>query len=521
MEQANANEILSFPEAPARIFEVDLQKRIEEARELHNQDRYLEATAAYEKLVQLCPQSSQIWFEYGSAAGNARLFDLFDRAWKKAMELDPHAHVMRLHMGHQYALMRMPDKAKAAFEAAAQIAPAAIDPQIALAMFYERNHQFSEAREIVEHALTKHPRDDQALYFSALLDRREKKLVEAESGLRDLLASGPRHEFVQYGVRYELAEVLNATERYDEAMEMLRQAKEILQSLANVSAMYSEYDEFAKRFKSFTRGFPRNILKTWAREFPERSRESIPPLAFLGGHPRSGTTLLEQILGAHPDIAAIDESLSFDFVVARMHEQSGQLPPSRLNIMRKKYFEAILMEAGSYRKGQLVLDKNPSPTVRLRIWLRVFPELRVIIALRDPRDVIISCYFQNIALNAVNANFLTLERAAKHYSNLMDVWLTVREWEGLRAIETRYEDVVADTAKEGRRVTEFLGLNWHEDQERFYDKSSKKRINSPTYHEASQPIYKRAVARWPLYEKHLKPILPILEPYCKKLGYDT
>ena len=86
----------------------------------------------------------------------------------------------------------------------------------------------------------------------------------------------------------------------------------------------------------------------------------------------------------------------------------------------------------SGRKGQLLLDKNPSPTGRLRVWLRVFPELRVIIALRDPRDVILSCFFQNIPINAINSNFLSLNRAVVHYTNLMDIWLTVKRWRAWR-----------------------------------------------------------------------------------------
>jgi hypothetical protein len=101
----------------------------------------------------------------------------------------------------------------------------------------------------------------------------------------------------------------------------------------------------------------------------------------------------------------------------------------------------------------------------------------------------------------------------------MDVWLAVRQWEGLAWMETRYEDIVADLEKEGRRVTEFLGLGWDEAQGRFHEKSSKKRMYSPTYHDASQPVYARSVARWHAYEKHLGPILPVLEPYCRALGY--
>jgi hypothetical protein len=245
----------------------------------------------------------------------------------------------------------------------------------------------------------------------------------------------------------------------------------------------------------------------------------VPTLAFLGGHPRSGTTLLEQILGAHPGITALDECPAFTTVTAAMFSTSAQLTVARLNVMRRIYLEAIQREARTSLPEKLVLDKNPTPTLKLRMWLRMFPELRVVIALRDPRDVVISCYFQNIPLNPFNANFLTLERTAVHYANLMDIWLAVRKWEGLPWIESRYEDVVSDLENEGRRVTEFLGLPWHEDQAAFHVKSAAKTIHSPTYHEASRPLYKHSVARWHAYAKHLDPVHRALDPYCKAFGY--
>src|SRR5262249_50319424 len=102
----------------------------------------------------------------------------------------------------------------------------------------------------------------------------------------------------------------------------------------------------------------------------------------------------------------------------------------RLNTLRQTYLRALLDDLPPEAADKFLIDKNPSPTARLPVWLRVFPELKVFIALRDPRDVVLSCYFQNIPLNAVNVNFLTLERTAKHYGDLMDIWLTVREWEG-------------------------------------------------------------------------------------------
>jgi hypothetical protein len=153
----------------------------------------------------------------------------------------------------------------------------------------------------------------------------------------------------------------------------------------------------------------------------------------------------------------------------------------------------------------------------LPIALRVLPELRVVVALRDPRDVILSCYFQNILLNVTNANFLSFQRLAKHYADLMDVWLAVREWEGLAWLETRYEDLVADLEKEGRRVTAFLNLHWHPQQTFFYERTG--RLYSPTYQEVTRPVHARSVGRWRAYEKYLAPILPTIDPYVCALGY--
>ena len=108
-------------------------------------------------------------------------------------------------------------------------------------------------------------------------------------------------------------------------------------------------------------------------------------------------------------------------------------------------------------------------TASLHIWLRLFPRSKVIIALRDPRDIIVSCYFQNLTLTAANVNFLSLERTARFYADCMDVWLRLRELGGFEWIETRYEDVVANLETEGRRVTSFLGLPWHEAQATYYE----------------------------------------------------
>ena len=495
-------------------------RKLNEARLLLKNFNFSQAMAAYEKLVQRFPRESLVWLEYGISAGGAGQLDLTDKLWNKAAELDPGNSELMLRLGHQYQNLRLQEKARHWFEKSAATDVKAINPRMALAILHEQNHRFTESRAAVASCLAIDPQDDQARYFDALLDRRENKIDDAERRLRALIASQPRHQYVQYACRYELAEVLNQTGRFDEAMQTLQEAKMLVRRIANVGAMLHEYDADAGQYRRSTLELPKDILRKWGKEFPDRAREPAPRLAFLGGHPRSGTTLLEQVLGAHPEVAALDEPRVFTMIVCQMFNSSPHVSGPRLNLIRRRYLEGIEREWGGSVDGKLVLDKNPSPTAKLRIWLRVFPELRVVIALRDPRDVVVSCYFQNVPLNPFVANFLSLERTVRHYANLMDVWLAVRQWEGLNALETRYEDVVDNLEKEGRRVTEFLGLGWDAAQALFHEKSSKKRMYSPTYHDASQPIYARKVARWKSYEKHLAPILPLLEPYCRALGYD-
>ena len=497
----------------------EFQSLLDQAREPLLAGDYERAMVLYEKLTRRFPSAAAVWYEYGNAASKTRRDDLADRAWRKAAELDPRNAELIGMIGHQYQAARQTERALECFTQAAAADQRAINPRISLAVLLEKTHRLAEAREAVAECLAIDGKDDQARYFSALLDRREGRLGDAERQLRDLIASEPKHPYVQYACRYELAQVLDRTDRFDEAMRFLGEAKEMVRALTETKMLMRGYDQSAESIRQFTASQPKDILHKWAQFFPERKREAIPPLTFLGGHPRSGTTLLEQVLDAHPGVAALDEPAAFLEVLQPEFHKSQQLSSPRVNSLRRLYIQALQQESGSMAAGKMLVDKNPSPTARLPLWLRVFPELKVLIALRDPRDVVLSCYFQNIALNSANVNFLDFDRLAKHYADLIGIWLMVREWDGFAWLETRYEDMVADLGKEGRRVTEFLGLAWHEDQDRFYEKSGKKQLFSPTYQDVTQPVYKRSVARWHAYEKYLAPILPKLEPFCRTFGY--
>jgi len=153
--------------------------------------------------------------------------------------------------------------------------------------------------------------------------------------------------------------------------------------------------------------------------------------------------------------------------------------------------------------------------------LRLFPETRLLIALRDPRDVVISCFMQYLPLNPNSVCFLTLERTARRYAHDMAVWRKLREMIPAPWLEIRYENSVADLEREARRGLEFLGLSWDPSVLQYRERLKAKAVSSPTYEAVSKPLYTSAIGRWKNYEKFLEPCLEILRPFIETFGYAT
>ncbi len=485
------------------------------------------ALKAYRELLIQFPNIAELWFELGFAAGKELDFAAAAQACQRAAELASKNVSLLVLLGQQFHGLRRLDQARACFEQAVAADPASLHAQLSLADWYERERRLDDAWECVEACVAPQPQDAQVLCVKALLLHRRGEHAAAERLLRNLIQRGSHDLNVNYSCRQQLAVVLDQLGQYAEALKWLGEAKTLLRQAANVAKMEQDYDRADRRRRELLASLTPETIQRWRREGAAVANPHR--LAFLGGHPRSGTTLLEQILGAHPGITAFGEPMAF---VEEIAEKLAPLEaPSALTLkkldaltatqradFRQRYFKSLLREPIG-EKTELLLDKNPSPTASLHLWLRMFPDLKVILALRDPRDVILSCYFQNLRLNAMNANFLTLERTAKHYADLMDVWLRMRELGGFDWIESRYEDVVGDLESEGRRVTEFLGLSWHPKQASFHETTRKKFVFSPTYNEVTKPVHNRAVGRWKFYEAALSPIQERLAPYCRTFGY--
>ncbi|HTA64930.1 MAG TPA: sulfotransferase [Xanthomonadaceae bacterium] len=249
-------------------------------------------------------------------------------------------------------------------------------------------------------------------------------------------------------------------------------------------------------------------------------------LAFLIGFPRSGTTLLNQVLDGHPAICAIEEKPTVQKIMDGVRNMPGGYPHALAEFdafdvewLRDAYFRSAA-EHGAADPSRLVFDKFPMNTTLVALLHRVFPQARFVFALRHPCDVVLSCFMQSFQLNNMMANFCTLADAVAFYTRTMDLWQIYREQLPLAVHTIRYEDVVDDFDGQVRALCAFLDVPWQDDLRDFSRKALERgRITTPSYEQVSRPIYREARYRWERYREFLEPFMPALQPYIERFGY--
>ncbi len=241
--------------------------------------------------------------------------------------------------------------------------------------------------------------------------------------------------------------------------------------------------------------------------------------------------MLEQVLDSHPGLISADE---LQIMPELVHAPLGQQAPAGASVietldqahmdllqrLRQGYWQGMESALCEPVGPRVLLDKNPELTLLLPLVARVFPEMKILFALRDPRDVVISCFLQRLPLNAVSVNYLSVERTARKYAASMSAWLRIREMLHNPWLEVRDEDLVCHIEHQARRVLDFLGLPWDEDVLEYHRRAQRKHVHSPTYEAVTKPVYSSSVGRWRNYHAQLEPHLEILRPFIDAFGYD-
>jgi tetratricopeptide (TPR) repeat protein len=503
-----------------------LSRLFQQAAEAWRRQEYQQTLDLLERAARLDPANANVLFDLGRAYGLRYQYGAAERCLEKAIRLTPRksealAEAARRcqEFGH-YAM------AKGFLERALQEQSASADALVTLAELYERGHRLGEAYDLVERALRLEQTHPRALLGQARLQRSDGRLEEAERSARTLLASTSCDVTTRIRAWYELGGILDRQHRFDEAMSAFLEAKALqrpaaaqaIAILIGVQAHVKELEQTATV----------DLLERWAA-----GAEALAPtrrLAILCGHPRSGTTLLEQVLDSHPEIVTAEEThilhdeaylpLTRGFAASTSVAQVlDAVSPDQLRQSRESYFRLTELFIQRRIEGRLLVDKNPALNVLIPAVVRLFPEARLLVALRDPRDVCLSCFMQYLPLNPVASAYLTLEGTVRQYGSVMGFWRALLPRLKNPWLEVRYEKMIEDLEGVTRRTLAFLDVPWNASVLRFYEAARQKPLRSPSYADVTRPVYRGALGRWRHYAKHLEPVLPALEPFLQAFGY--
>ncbi len=355
----------------------------------------------------------------------------------------------------------------------------------------------------------------------------EDKTGQTDAALQRLQQVIARNVDVEQTARanLELGVILDKQGRYEEAFTALTTS-----AASNYAALKQHPAEREYLFDTLARSsenFTRQLLQRWS--VAELSNDGLPVPAFLMGFLRSGTTLTEQVLGAHPQIIATDESSIVHELTQELQKLGGNdhatalqsITVPEIKLLRQFYWRRLREEYGSQVMHKQVVDKNALNTMDVGVISVIFPEAKILFALRDPRDICVSCFMQAFSPAPATVNLLSWEGIARQYAAVMGYWLLLRGNIQPAYLELRYEDTVADFETTYRRVFEFLDLPWHPGVEQFHERTKGRYISTPSFAAVSQPVYSSAVARWKHYEKQFEPIISELEPFIKAFSYSA
>jgi Flp pilus assembly protein TadD len=408
-----------------------------------------------------------------------------------------------------------------------------------LSMMFERINQLDKARELLARLPQPNVVQDptirqEIISANVTMALRETDPAHAREILEDMLkeqkttqVGGGPHGVSPWrydNLYFSLAKVCDKQGDADGMMQALHEAH-ILQTELARQFMPELLEPGAQPLRTATKWVTPEARAAWPEHAAPAMMES--PI-FIVGFPRSGTTMLEQMLDAHPTLQAMDERSFLQDLVEKMSEfgyvypfDLGKLSASECEELRRLYWQ-LTAKVAPRREGQRLVDKNPLNMLRLPLINRLFPNSPIILALRHPCDVILSNYMQHFRMNAFAVLCSSLESLANGYVTAFRFWLHHEEVLKPNMIRSRYEDLLDDFPGNVERIGRFLGLEDSAPLTRFDSHARDKGfISTPSYSQVVEPPNKKAVDRWRRYHKYFEPVLPTLNPLMQHWGYDA
>lgn len=472
-----------------------------------------DAEFCYREALRLTPDMPEANRGLGVAVHRMGRFAEAEEHYRKAISLRPSYSEAHGNLGDLMRDVHNIPAARAAYAEVIRYRPDSVEAHNNLGACLIEEGRTNEAVEHLHEALRLRPGYVPSLGNLATLARDSHyQMSEDEVGwMSRLLATGNLPAEPRSTIAFSLANVLDKRKKHDEAFPYYIQANDLKRQVFEQRGLGFDPAEHVR--------FTDRILQTATSEFFRRVQgfglsSELP--VFIVGMPRSGTTLVEQILASHPNVYGAGE-LSDVPTIGRDLGRALR-PPEEYPACTARVDADLAREAAARHLERLtqlggsairVVDKLPANFFHLAVIHMLFPKARIIHCLRDKLDICVSCFFQDFTTLSFATRFSDIAVYYKEYERLAAHWKAVFP---KPMYEIRYEDLIADQEGESRKLIDFLGLEWNERCLAFYE--NKRVIQTSSVAQVRQPIYKTAVLRWKRYVKHLGPLF-------KELGMEA
>jgi hypothetical protein len=230
------------------------------------------------------------------------------------------------------------------------------------------------------------------------------------------------------------------------------------------------------------------------------------------------------VLGSHPAVVTSGEKDTLDESTRELMGTPGDvlhlaaLRVEGLAPYRQSYWRRV-GEHGIDVAGRVFIDKQPWHTLKLPLIVKLFPHAKIVFSVRDPRDVVLSCFRRRFLMSAPNFEFLTLEGTARLYDATMRLADLYRANLPLELLQLRHEDLVSDFEHWVRASCEFIGLTWEDSMRDFAARAKSQSITTPSSVQVRQGLNREGIGHWRRYGEPMATVLPILQPWVERFGY--
>ncbi|HVN45244.1 MAG TPA: sulfotransferase [Steroidobacteraceae bacterium] len=487
---------------------------------------HADALGIFEELVQLDPRDAVARNGLGAALAQLARYAEAEDQFRCAVGIRSAYHEAYYNLANLLLTVGRYNEAEDPLRRALRLKPSHLDARISLGVVLALLGRLRDAKDSYEKVLRAEPRNAKAYVGIGQIEMLEGRLAEAETAFRRALEIAPDASYAQASLVW-LRKMTPADAGWLAHSEALVAKKLSLTDEATLRFSMGKYcddvADYPKAFRNYQRGnelqkltaapydrgvrarFVDDLIRVYTPDAVAAARvgasDSARPVLVVG-MPRSGTSLVEQILASHPAARGAGE-LNFWTVVMRKHEATARQTVLAEPLRARLAQDYLRVLAGHSADATRVIDKMPVNADYLGVIHSVFPNARVIYLQRDPIDTCLSCYFQQFqgALN-FTMDLSDLASYYREHHRLMSHWRAVLPQETL--LDVPYAELTADPERWTRRMLEFVGLPW--DARCLEYHKTARAVRTASVWQVRQKMYQTSVGRWRNYEKFIGPL---------------